>query len=160
MKSSINPSLSDETWSSVSSSSTTTDTVIINYIMIKTSTQDHADSSDNLEITVCQDQNCCSTGAVFGKLDKGSENKYFSSELGECDKFELHSDKDIDVTFNQLNTNGWLGEDVTIVTYPTNQAVNEHKEWIYDCPITTWLDVASEEGNPSSFETTCKVTES
>ena len=113
-----------------------------------------------MEITVCQDQNCCNTGAVFGKLDKGSENKYFSSELGECDKFELHSDKDIDVTFNQLNTDGWLGEDVTIVTYPTNQAVNEHKEWIYDCPITTWLDVASEEGNPSSFETTCKVTES
>ena len=125
--------------------------------MIKTSTQDYADSSDNLEITVCQDQNCCNTGAVFGKLEKGSENKYFSSELGECDKFELHSDKDIDVTFNQLNTDGWLGEDVTIVTYPTNQAVNEHKEWIYDCPITTWLDTDHID-YPSSFETTCKLT--
>ena len=75
-------------------------------------------------------------------------------------KYNNLGDKDIDVTFNQLNTDGWLGEDVTIVTYPTNQAVNEHKEWIYDCPITTWLDVDSEEGNPSSFETTCKVTES
>ena len=119
--------------------------------MIKTSTQDYADSSDNLEITVCQDQNCCSTGAVFGQLDKGSENKYFSSELGECDKFELNSDKDIDVTFNQLSTNGWLGEDVTIATY----SYLSNQPRIYDCHITTWLDVGVD-AYPSSLQTTCK----
>ena len=124
--------------------------------MVKTSTQDYADSSNNLDIKICQDQKCCNTDTLTGKLDKGSEKYFFPENFGECHEFEINSNEDIDVTFNQVSTDGWRGELVKIVFN------KELDYYFYGCPITTWLDVNSQEddgeNNPSSFETVCKVT--
>ena len=86
-------------------------------------------------------------------------NNFAYSLIGECYKFEINSNEDIDVTFNQVNTDGWRGELVTINAWD----YNTWDYYFYGCPITTWLDVNSQEdhgeNNPSSFETVCKVTE-
>merc|ERR1739848_230088 len=102
-------------------------------------TQDHADSSNNLDIKICQDQKCCNTGTLIGNFDKGSKKQFQGKKIGDCFLFELNSNEDIDVTFNQLNSDGWRGELLTIIT------VQDMATWTYGCPVTTWLDVNSQE---------------
>ena len=141
--------------------------VTLNFIKIKTSTEDSAGSSNNLALKICQDGmttryppepiDCCNTGTISGNLDKGSEVQFSRTKLGECDRVKINSNADIDVTFTQVNSNGWRGEMLSVF------GVKDGAVWTYGCPITTWLDVNSQEdhgeNNPSSFETNCKVTE-
>ena len=126
-------------------------TAEIVWLNIKTSTQDYADSSDNLDIKICQDQKCCNTGTIKANFDKGSTQHIGSP--GECDNFELNYNEDIDVTFTQLTTDGWRGELLSITLFDGDNG------WKYECPITTWLDKDSTEGYSSIFETNCKVTD-
>ena len=131
--------------------------VKVSWLDVKTSTQDYADSSNNLNIQICQDQKCCTTGTLTGSFDKGSTKKFSYWEIGECRSFELNSKEDIDVTFNQLTKDGWRGELLSIATITKNTIAGKDAIVKYECPITTWLDVDPTEGYSSSFKTSCKV---
>ena len=127
--------------------------VKVSWLDVKTSTQDYADSSNNLDIKICQDQKCCNTGTLIRNFDKGSTNNFGTTIIGECGNFKLNSNEDIDVTFTQLTTDGWRGELLSITLFDGDNG------WRYECPITTWLDKDSTEGYSSIFETNCKVTD-
>ena len=121
----------------------------ISEIRITTDTVDYADSSDAIQIQICQSHFCCQTLTFPGIYAIGTTEIFSGSQLGECWTVAINTNESINVTLNTISIDGWKGTIATIHT------VSNHQNVYYQCSITSWLDSGSGANGPDNFETTC-----
>ena len=122
----------------------------IRKIKLTTGTILFADSSESIQIQICQNRDCCQTKTLPGHYARGSTISFSGSTLGECENKKIDANNEaIEITPKTLTSDGWRGTLTTIHT--TNQ------ENPYECIITRWIDKGFFAVGPEKYETTCRL---